>query len=160
MKHIVIGLLAFLLLGNVALQAATIEEINAKVAKIDKQIQDQKLPSIETDYNYNGPTEGVPPQFSFFFDHETNDYETLKLVACVAHIGRETWSEDFFYYFDENEKIMKYVEKRNDLEPTRTAIIYNSNGRVLWENGGTRIAPEKIKTLFKALSEAGNEIAR
>jgi len=124
-KQIIIGLLALLFFGGAEVRAAsTVEEINVKVDKIDKRINDKddSLPSIETSYDYKEPTEGVPPQFSFFFDRETR-----KLVACRVHVGHETWAKEFSYYFDENEDIMKYLEvipaSESGPEASRAAII-------------------------------------
>lgn len=108
MKQIATGLLALLFFGSAELRAAsTVEEINAKVDRVDKLIEDKdkSLPSIETSYDFKDATEGVPPQFSFFFDSGTS-----KLVVCKIHVGHETWAKDFFYYFDENEDIQKYLE--------------------------------------------------
>jgi hypothetical protein len=162
MKRLAIGLLAFMLLGNVALKAATIEQINARVDRINQRINDadKTLPSIETYYEYNDATEGAPPRFSFFFD------EKDKLVACMVRVGHETWSKEFFYYFDRNEKIMKYLEvipPNNGLgpEPGRAAIIYGDGGKVLWDNlhAPPRQTPETIKALYKALSKTGLEFA-
>jgi hypothetical protein len=161
-KQIAIGLLALLFFGSAELRAAsTVEEINAKVDKIDKLIEgkDKTLPSIETSYNY-AHTEGVPPQFSFFFDSSTS-----KLVVCKIHVGHETWAKDFFYYFDENEDIQKYLEvvpaSKFGPSASRSAIIYSKNGKVLWRNLETppRQAPEKIKGLYQALSNAADEFA-
>ncbi|MCL2021511.1 MAG: hypothetical protein FWG81_05305 [Betaproteobacteria bacterium] len=163
MKRIIIGILAFMLLGNVGLQAATIEEINAKVDRINKQIKDKdiSLPSIETRYDYIDPTESVPPEFSFFFDIDTG-----KLVACRVHVGHETWAKQFFYYFDENEKIMKYLEiippgYGSGPEPYRAAIIYNAKGKVLWDNyqAPPRHTPEAIKALYRTLHDAALRFA-
>jgi hypothetical protein len=161
-KQIAVSLLVLLLLGGVELRAAsTLEEINGKVDKIDKRIKDndKTLPSIETSYDYKDATEGVPPQFSFFFDSDTS-----KLVVCKIHVGHETWSKDFFYYFDENEDIQKYLEivPASTFGPSasRSAIIYSKDGKVLWKNlQAPRQAPEKIKALYQALSRAANEFA-
>jgi len=162
-KQIVISLLALLFFGGVELRAAsTVEEINVKVDTIDKRIKDKDktLPSIETSYDYKDATEGVPPQLSFFFD-----IETKKLVACMVHVGHETWSKEFSYYFDENEDIMKYLEvvptSESGPSASRAAIIYGKDRKVLWENlqASPRQAPEKIKALYQALSKAGDEFA-
>jgi hypothetical protein len=159
-KRIAIGLLALLIFGSGELRAAsTVEEINARVDKIDKLIkeQDKTLPSIETSYDFKNATEGVPPQFSFFFDSDTS-----KLVVCKIHVGHETWAKDFFYYFDEDEDIQKYLEVVPAVKfgpsSSRSAIIYGKNGKVLWKNLDTppRQAPEKIKDLYQALSKAAD----
>ena len=161
MKQIAISLLALLFFGGVELRAAaTVEEINGKVDKIDKRIKDKDktLPSIETSYDFKDATEGVPPQFSFFFDGGTS-----KLVVCKIHVGHETWGKDFFYYFDENEDIQKYLEivpaSKFGPSTSRSAIIFDKDGKVLWKNLETppRQAPEKIKTLYRALSKAADK---
>ena len=163
MKQIAISLLALLFFGNIELRASsTVEEINAKVDKIDKLIKDgdKSLPSFETSYDFKDATEGVPPQFSFFFDSGTS-----KLVVCKIHVGHETWAKDFFYYFDENEDIQKYLEvipaSKSGPSTSRSAIIYGKNGKVLWRNieSPPRQAPEKIKGLYQALSKAADKFA-
>jgi hypothetical protein len=162
-KQIAISLLALLFLGSAAPRAAsTVEEINARADKIDKQIKDKDktLPSIETSYDFKDATEGVPPQFSFFFDSGTG-----KLVVCKIHVGHETWAKDFFYYFDENEDIQKYLEvvpaSKSGPSASRSAIIYGKNGKVLWKNLEIppRLAPEQIKGLYQSLSKAADKFA-
>ncbi len=163
MKQIAISLLALLFFGSAELGAgSTVEEINAKVDKIDKLIKDKDktLPSIETSYDFKDATEGVTPQFSFFFDSGTS-----KLVVCKIHVGHETWSKDFFYYFNENEDIQKYLEvipaSKFGPSTSRSAIIYDKSGKVLWKNLDTppRQAPEKIKGLYQALSKVADKFA-
>jgi hypothetical protein len=162
-KQISISLLTLLLFSGVELRAgATVGEINGKVDKIDKRIKDKDktLPSIETSYDFKDATEGVPPQFSFFFDSGTS-----KLVACMIHVGHETWGKDFIYYFDENEDIQKYLEivpaSKFGPSASRSAIIYDKDGKVLWQNLQTppREAAEKIKALYQALSKAADKFA-
>jgi len=162
-KQIAISLLALLFFGSAEIRAASdVEVINAKADKIDKLItgKDKTLPSIETSYDFKDATEGVPPQFSFFFDSITS-----KLVVCKIHVGHETWAKDFFYYFDENEDIQKYLEvvsaSKFGPSTSRSAIIYGKNGKVLWKNLETppRQAPEKIKGLYQALSKAADKFA-
>jgi len=154
-----------LLFSGGTLQAAiSLEDINNKVDKVERRIEkhDKTLPSIEVTYDYKDATEGVPPQFSFFFDIETG-----KLVACKIHVGFETWSRDVAYYFNENEEIEKYLEivPQSKYGPSahRSAIIYGKNGKVLWTNmnGGLpreppdpRETPDTIKTLFHELRDA------
>jgi hypothetical protein len=162
-KQIAISLLTLLFFGGAELRAAsTVEEINAKVDKIDQRIKqkDKTLPSIETSYDYKDATEGVPPQFSFFFDSDTG-----KLVLCQIHVGHETWSKEFFYYFDESEDIQKYLEavlasNFGGHPASRSAIIYGKDGKVLWKNLETpRQTPEMIKALYRALSKAADKFS-
>ncbi len=162
MNKTAIGLLALLFFGGADLRAAsTVEEINAKVDRIDKLIEDKDktLPSIETSYDFKDATEGVPPQFSFFFDSGTS-----RLVVCRIHVGHETWGKDFLYYFDENEDIQKYLEvvpaSKFGPSASRSAIIYK-NGKVLWKNLETppRQAPETIRGLYQALTKAADKFA-
>jgi hypothetical protein len=161
-KRIIISL-TLLSFGSAGLPAASaVEEINAKVDKIDKLIKnkDKTLPSIETSYDFKDATEGVPPQFSFFFDSGTS-----KLVACKIHVGHETWGKDFVYYFDEKEDIQKYLEvvPRSEFGPaaSRSAIIYGKDGKVLWKNlqSPPRQAPEAIRALYHDLSKAADKFA-
>ena len=146
------------------------EDINKKIDEVERRIEkhDKTLPSIEVTYDYKDVTEGVPPQFSFFFDVNTG-----KLVACKIHVGFETWSRDVAYYFDENEEIEKYLEivphSKNGPSAYRSAIIYGKNGKVLRTNmnGGLRketrdpiAAPDTIKALFHALGDAADKFSR
>jgi hypothetical protein len=160
MKHLAIALFVTLLLANTEARAVTVEQINATVEQIDKRISAQELPSIEANYDYKDATEGAPPSFSFFFDVRTS-----KLVACIVSVGHETWVKQFYYYFDENEKIIKYLEviPPSDAGPatSRTAIIYDGNGKVLWKDiQAPRQMPNSIKTLYKSLSKAADAFAR
>jgi hypothetical protein len=162
--RIVVGALAFLLLGGVQLRAETVDSVNAKVAQIDKRIadHDKSLPSIVTNYDFYDATENFPPQMSFYFESETK-----KLVACVAWVGHETWGESFAYYFDENGNILKYLQVILPpdgvvFDTTRYAIIYNTDGTVLWRNvpESPQPTPEAIKALYKALAAAGDEFSQ
>lgn len=163
MKQICIGFVALLLFGGVELCAASpLDEVNVKVERIDKRIEngDKTLPSLETSYDFKDTTEGVPPKMSFFFD-----IETKKLLACFVWVGHETWSRKFAYYFDDREELMKYMEiippPNLGVSPSRKAIIYGEKGKVLWENHGghPRQEPEMIKALYQALQKAGDEFA-
>lgn len=122
----------------------TVDEVNVGVAKIEKELG--ILSFLNVEYNYNDATEGVPPSFKFYFAGKE------KLVACRVHIGYEVWSRDITYYFDAEEKPMKYLVKdsgRPD-ESKPTAVIYGKKGEVLWENMDLpQLSPQEILTLFK-----------
>ncbi len=138
---------------------ATVAEINDKVEKIQKRIQvkNKDLPHLDVAYDYNDATEGVPPGFKFYFDAESQ-----KLTACLIHVGHETWSHDFSYYFDEQENVLKYLDVifGDENKSPRSAIIYGKDGKPLWKNvDAPRLEPAEIRTLYRALQKTSETIS-
>lgn len=132
-----------------------IKEINKITARLETQIDSNLLfPFIESKINYSNPTEGVPPEIRFYF----NDKNLL--TAAEIHVGFETWGKTFYYFFDEKEKIMKYLcviqggPAGPGLSKERSAVIFNPEGKIIWKNmDDENIGLEKILKLFKLLRE-------
>lgn len=155
-RHGVLFCLSAALLVAAVARAAepgpAVEAVNKKVDAIEKRLsKGGDLPHIDTSYEYEDATEGVSPGFKFFFDSKSE-----RLVACKIHVGHETWSKDFTYYFDEDGGLLKYLEVVSGREdnPPRAAIIYGKGGKSLWHNlDAPRLTPEKIKAIYKSLQE-------
>jgi hypothetical protein len=137
---------------NGSSRPATVTAINAVVAAIDKQIDAKELDSLVVEYQMTDATEGVPPSFKFFYDAKTNG-----LIACEIHVGHETWSKNFRYYFDPAGAPLKYREQvigRED-KPAPVAIIYGPQSKILWKNvvGPPPLKPAAIMDLYATLSK-------
>ena len=129
MKKITILLFCCLSLLNQACadSGAEIKSINAKVAEIDKQ--KGGLNALELKL-HTGEFESVPPEVKYYYEPET-----FILVMLEVSVGHETFVTKHSYYFNENHaiKYIKEVLHRAD-NPPKQAIIYASDGSVLWKN--------------------------
>lgn len=132
--------------------AALIKKINADVATLDRKIKSGELEYLNVAY-YSGPTEGVPPAFLFYYEYKQNKFI---LRACVIPVGHETWSKHFHYYFDNEGKPIKYLEKvqgRPD-KPEPLAILYGPKNRIIWKNTDTaRMSPSEVTDIFNRLNK-------
>lgn len=141
---------------------AETKAINERVDALERRVKegDPSLPALTTDYRLPGGSEGVPPQFSFFFEWGKDRTATLRL--CKVHVGREVYSVDSFYYFDEQGRPLKYLRIDSGVagEPsapaTRAAIFYDKQGRSIWSS--KNLAPalpfKRISELFQSLRAA------
>ncbi|MCL2713355.1 MAG: hypothetical protein FWD68_01850 [Alphaproteobacteria bacterium] len=160
MKSIVICLFVLLCFGGVELRAASlVEEINAKVEGIDKRIKDGDFGILSVEQKIE--SEGAPPSFSFYYDRGTE-----RLIACEVSVGFETWSRQYFYYFDDNENVMKYLEvipasTLGGPGPRREGMIFGKD-EVLWTNlqQPPRQPPGTIKELYHGLMKASYSFSR
>ncbi len=129
MKKIAILLIFCLSIVNQACadSGAEIKSVNAKVAKIAKQKNDLNALELKL---HTGEFEAVPPEVKYYYDSET-----LKLVMLEVNVGHETFATKHSYYFSENQalKYIKEILHRAD-NPPKQAIIYASDGSVLWKN--------------------------
>ncbi|MDH5179024.1 MAG: hypothetical protein OEZ39_01555 [Gammaproteobacteria bacterium] len=129
MKKLTILFFCFMAVINVSYgeDKVAIGEANKKVKAIDDARDDLYQLEIKQHVEVS---EGVPPSVVFFYKPER---EELVLVEFSA--GHEIFSVVYKYYF-ENKKIIKYSKEilnRPDNPPKR-AIIYGSDGSVLWKN--------------------------
>ena len=143
--------------------AAEVTEVNSKVSRLEQQIKsqqtgDQGIFVLEVSHGATN-TEGVPPSFKYYYEFQG---EKPVLCACRIHVGHETWSNDFDYFFDSNEKVLKYrklVKGRED-KPEPLAIIYSKSGAVIWKNTEKpNLEPIEILTNFKTLIKQSNAFA-
>lgn len=122
-----------------------ISTLNNKIISLENAINDGKYAMMRFD-NIVEQIESDTPECRFYYD-----FDTYKLVAVIVDVGHETWSKSFYYFFDKEERIIKYLEfiDRPD-NPPRTAIIYDSNGGVLWSNTDKPVVnPDDIKAFYK-----------
>jgi hypothetical protein len=133
---------------------SSIQEINTQVAAIDQLIKNG-LSEINISYEFNDAMESAPPSFRFFF--EESNAGRLKLRACRIAVGHETWSTESVYYFDADEKPLKYRTASLGLPDTTEphAIIFGKTGEVLWKNMGSppKPLPQEILALFKLINK-------
>ncbi|MCP3922282.1 MAG: hypothetical protein GY714_06830 [Desulfobacterales bacterium] len=128
-----------------SLFANQIPLINKRVKEIDRSIKKGTYSVIKVE-NIIKSLEGVPPTIFFYYKPKDG-----KLVAVKIHVGHETWSKTFSYYFDRREKILKYLESidRPDNPPKR-AVIYDKDSKVIWKNiDKPKIGPYNIWGFFK-----------
>ncbi len=120
-----------------------IKEANAIVLDIEKnkRYYDTLDISIETN-----ELEGIPPSLQFLYSRSD-----LSTYIAKASTGHETFSIEYKYYI-KNNQVLKYTKEtigRVD-SPTKKAIIYNTNGTILWQNIDTPILnPIDVITLFQ-----------
>ena len=119
-----------------------IQQVNVKVAAILADIASGDLSVIEIKEIVE--SEGSPPEFQLYYNQD-------KLMAAHVRVGHETWSMKYSYYFYPNGLAMKLVEETLDRpdNPSKKAIIYGENGKVLWGNIiEAKVDPKNIKGLF------------
>jgi hypothetical protein len=124
-----------------------VQEINQRVAEIDKAIGSLPFISISEEIL----TEGVPPAYRMYFRRQSPD----KLVAAVVTVGHETWATIFSYYFDDQQRPLKYLKACSGLPdcPSRAAIIYGPDRKVIWKNTEEpAVLPSQILALFSTIA--------
>ena len=138
-----------------------VKEVNAQVAKIDQSIK-QGMSYLGISYEFVGGREDAPPSFRFYFTESKEGGP--KLRACHISVGHETWREDIAYYFDSNERPLKYrtnyIDLPEDIPGAKDvfAVIYGGKGEVLWTNMVHRPShrPQEILDLFRQVNKQAN----
>lgn len=142
---------------------AQLEKINADVAVLEKRMidSDKTLPTLKVDYDFHDATEGVPPNFEFYFEMaKEGATEKSLLRVCKVHIGHEVYATDFIYYYDADEKPFKYLATSsgvpNTMAATRDAVFYGNNGKEIWNPNHLQpsISFAKISQIFHSLDMA------
>ncbi len=133
-------------------------EINSEIEELERKIDNDELQEFEVKhFTY---LESGPSQLQFFLEND-------KLRVVFLKIPHETWANRFCYYFDKDEKIMKFLKVtlyRED-KPPRGALFFNKKGEILWKNLD-RIPIDaneirsKIKALYKILTSMEKIFAR
>jgi len=133
--------------------ATQIKNINSEVAVLDNKIKNSELEYLNVAY-FSGPTEGVPPALSFYYEFSQGKFI---LRACIIPVGHETWSKHFQYYFDSEGKPIKYLEKvkGHPDNPETVAIIYGPKNEIIWKNTDeVRMRPNEVIDLFNRLNKS------
>ena len=129
-----------------------IADVNAKVDVIVKMITNDSLQTI--DIEDRGWAEAAPPSIKFFFDKSSG-----KLRAAMFNVGHETWSNQYWYYFDAAENILKYSQESkglpSDVKVPKMAAIYDGKKRI-WSNLSSEMdfTPKEVVALFKSIQNA------
>ena len=129
-----------------------IAEVNAKVDVIVKMTTNDSLQII--DVEDRGWAEAAPPSIKFFFDKSSG-----KLRAAMFNVGHETWSSQYWYYFDAAENILKYSQESkglpSDVKVPKRAAIYEGKTRI-WSNLSSEMnfSPKEVVALFKSIQNA------
>lgn len=142
-----------------------VKAANEQIDALERRVRegDASLPSLKTDYVLPGGSEGVPPQFTFFFEWRKGTPGASVLRICKVHVGREVYSVDTLYSFDEEGRPSKYlridsgVAGEPSAPPTRAGLFYDKQGRVTWTSSKgltPALAPKKIIELFQAVRTA------
>lgn len=122
-------------------------DINSAVERLDQLIENKKLAMITV--SGNEELEGVPPEVKFYILDG-------RLVAAAVSTGHETWASKVTWYFYDNGKPMKYLRviTGRQSQPEREAIIYNLEGKVLWNNIDHPLV--EINDILSAFTAIGN----
>lgn len=142
-----------------AAESKKIDLINKKVTKIEEEIK-KFIPNESLEYlevNIEPVSlEASPPSLRFYYGNNN-------LIALYVTVGHETWVKRFHYFFDEHGNPLKYLEiiEGRKTEPERFAIIYETDGSILWKNTDDPIIqPKKIQLLFTELINSSYEFTR
>jgi hypothetical protein len=144
---------------------ASIEAANRKVDELERRItaKDKSLPTLQVEYDFHDATEGVPPDFKFYFESgKAGDAEKPVLRACRTHVGHEVYSKDYTYYFDEKGNPLKFLAMNSGVSgeggfpASRDGIIYDGANHVIWSSGKSTppLSFNEIKVLFISLDKS------
>jgi hypothetical protein len=142
-----------------------VKAANEQIDALERRVRqgDESLPSLKTDYVLPGGSEGVPPQFTFFFEWRKGTPGASVLRICKVHVGREVYSVDSLSSFDEEGRPLKYLRLDSGVAgepsapPTRAGLSYDKQGRVVWTSSKgltPALSPKKITELFQTLRTA------
>lgn len=152
--HALFCMVVTLAVGGACGDRNTVNDINGAVASLDDSISRDEFPFLVIDENVE--SEGTPPSLKMYHDGD-------RLVAVFVSVGHETWATEFRYYFHSNQEPMKFlkiVHGRPD-NPPKQAVIYSSDGNVVWKNTDDIPYPfKKLKELFSNLQEARLRLSR
>jgi len=136
--------------SNILADENLIKIANEYVKLVDKSLGEYSVYSLSSETL----SEGSPPTYKFY----TKDN---LLVAAIINVGHETWSNSYHYYYN-NHKIVKYLKSTQGRidNPPRKAIIYASNGKIIWKNeDAPSVSPDSVLTIFKLFTEINRKLA-
>lgn len=141
-----------------------VKAANQQADALERRIRegDPALPALKTDYDLPGGSEGIPPRFVFHFEWKRDAPGVAVLRVCKVHVGREVFSVDTTYFFDEEGRPLKYLRVDSGIAgdasvpPSRAALFFDKQGRVVWTSKDlTPALPfKKIVELFQSLRAA------
>ena len=150
-----------LLLGGLIFSQAyaekdnTIKLVNDKVAQIEQGIKEEKFSLMNIEYVMDArEVHAIGIKFYFIFNFEK---DTFSLVCVKFEMPMEIYSNEYSYFFDDNEKLIKFNKKtinRPD-NPPKQGKIYDEFGRIAWSNFNYElpIDTEELKCIFKEFNE-------
>ena len=114
--------------------ASAIKTVNSLIASINDSIQSGSYSYLEV--NETSTSEGSPATLKMYFKGK-------RIILITASVGHETWVNEFSYYYYPNGQPMKYLKETRDRpdNPAKEAIIYSSNGVVVWKNTDAPVVP-------------------
>lgn len=146
-----------------------VQKINEEVARLEKKIaaQDKTLPTLKVQYDDHDATEGVPPNFDFYYEQRVSgSAETSVLRVSKTHVGKETFSVDHVYYFDSQGHPMKYlvvnsgVTGEGGFPASRDAIFYDPSGKVIWQSSTELAPPLSFKQILDLFGSLDNSLSK
>ena len=146
-----------------------VEKINAEVAELEKRIaaEDKTLPALKVQYDYHDATEGVPPNFDFYYEQRgSGSAETSVLRVSKTHIGKEVFSVDHIYYFDSQGRPMKYlvtnsgVAGEGGFPASRDATFYDPSGKMIWQSSPELTPPLSFKKILDLFGSLDNSLSK
>ncbi|MCP4216739.1 MAG: hypothetical protein GY765_18960 [bacterium] len=153
---IIASLLFCLLFGRVYSSsdvADRIKFVNNEVSNIEREIKESRYVAT-LNYKFLGMC--GPITINFYSLYQAGE-DSNSLICVKFSITKESYWNEFFYYFDKNEKLIKFSKEtfhRPDNLP-KQAIIFHSNGRPLWTNykSDLPIKAEDLKRIYKEVNE-------
>lgn len=132
-----------------------IKLVNDKVAQIEKGIKEKTFSSIDIRYVVEAYEIGaINTHFYYNFDFKKR---SVSLVCVKFEIPKEIYWNEFYYFFDDDEKLIKFTKQTFNREdnPPKQAIIYDQNGKKVWSNYPDQlpIDNEELKSIFKGFHE-------
>ena len=145
-------------------KSLAIKEINTAVDVLEKRISefDKALPMLKVGYDFQEPTEGVPPDLKFYFETKKSGLKEKSVLRVFkTHVGREVYSVDRAYYFDENGQPMKFLEVNSGISgesgfpSSRRGIIYDKSGNKIWSSpeAGIPMSFKDVSNIFDTLDK-------
>ena len=120
-----------------------IQAVNKAVAEIEKSKVDLGILELKV---HAAELEGVPPEVKYYYKPGS-----MELIMMQVDVGHEAFSTYFTYYF-KNNKIIKFIKgtENHPEKPPKQAIIYGSDGKVLWKNiDEPRVLTNVVVDLYK-----------
>jgi len=139
-----------------------IKLVNSEVSKIKREVKENR--DITTfNIKYSGMFyESGSVNINFYSLYQA-EKKSFSLVCVKFLIPKEVYSNEYSYYFNKDEKLIKFIKEtlhRPDTPP-KQAIIFNENGQILWSNykDDFPIKTEDLKSIFKEFSKKLYELS-
>ena len=160
-KMFVLLLLVFLIFIKVysekSEKESSIKLVNDKVAQIEKGIKEKIFSSIDIYYKFEIITVNIRFYYRIYTEGIDSESCSFSLVCAKFNNPKESYWNEYFYFFDNDEKLIKFTKQTFNREdnPPKQAKIYDKNGKIVWSNysGELPIDTAELKSIFKGFNE-------